>query len=87
MEKKYKSPLELVFKKSFEEMTKKEFTIIRLISSIAFGFLGSLIGYLWNMFSNELHSTGYYIVIAIYLSIAWYFLFFAIFCRIRKINK
>lgn len=83
----YKSPVERMLKKSFEEMTKKEFKKIKIISSVTFGVLTTLLKYILDDLSGILLSPGHYIFGFVFLSVGWYFGFWFFFCKLRKIKK
>lgn len=84
---KYKSPLEWILKKSFENMTADELKRIKIISSLVFGFLLSLCGFLLDRFVGRFLPLASYIFIFVFASIGWYFLFWSSICKIRKIKK
>lgn len=86
-QKKYKSPIERILKKSYEEMTIKEFIRIKMISSVVFGLLSSFVMFFSDKSSGNLNPFGFYIFVVILCSVGWYFLFWAIYCKIKKINK
>lgn len=86
-EKVFKSPLERMLKKSYEEMTRREFIIVRAASSLAAGVLFAVGKYLWDKFSHRLVPGSFYVVAFLLFSISWYFLFWAILCRMRGIKK
>jgi hypothetical protein len=83
----YKSPVERMLKKSFDEMTKKEFEIIKIISSLIFGLLTTFIVCILDNLSGNLSLPGRYIFGFVFLSIGWYFGFWFFLCKLRKIKK
>jgi len=76
-----------MLKKSFEEMSKKEFITVKTTSSLIAGCLFSATKYLWDRLSNRLGPFGFYIFAFLLFSVGWYFLFFLLLCKKRNIKK
>lgn len=83
--KKYRSLAERMMKKSFAEMTERDFAKIKIGAAFAFGFPFTVIKYLWDKFDNKLLPIEAYIFAFIFATILWYL--FMAFIGIRQIKK
>lgn len=70
----YKSPLERILRKGFEEMSARELKKIRIICSLFFASACIILGLLFDYFTNKKIEFVKYILIWIWLFLGWYIL-------------
>lgn len=85
--KKYKTPVEKMLKKHYEEMNKNELLLVRILSSLLFGCLSAAGVFLLDRWGNKHKGLYYYLIGGTFMCIGWYFLYWRTLLSKRKIKS